>query len=72
MKDSVKIAWHKSRLRSAYLKWRSIGSDLDCGLSLARVIRPTPFVQTETAMHKHAEALRALGESVPVMPGESQ
>ena len=66
----MKAAYHKARLRSAYLAWLNEGSDMDCGLHLAQHIRPTAFARHERNCVKHATALRELGETVPLVPGE--
>lgn len=61
----------KSRLKSAYLAWLACGNDLDCGLHMARHIRPSEFAAIERRCQKYAKLLREMGEQVPPVPGES-
>ncbi len=67
----MKVAYHKSRLKAAYLHWRRLGDDLDCGLHMARVIRGPAFSRAEERCMNHAAALRELGQEVPPVPGEA-
>jgi hypothetical protein len=62
--------YYKWRLRAAYLHWRSIGLDMDCGLKMARVFKPGEFLRTEERCMKYAKILRAMGDDVPLVPGE--
>lgn len=65
-----KINRLKSRLKSAYIAWLNCGKDMDCGLHMARHIRPSEFAAIERRCQKYAKLLRELGEPVPPVPGE--
>ncbi len=66
----MKRWWFKRRLRAAYLRWRSAGDDMSCGLHMAQYIRPRQFMTAEAKCQKWARRLRALGEAVPPVPGD--
>ena len=62
--------WYKRRLRAVYLHWLNIGADMDCGLQMARTIRPSAFARTERRCAKYAQLLRGTGDKCPLVPGE--
>ena len=65
-----KITFYKRLLTAAYTDWLACGSDLDCGLHLAKHIKASQFAAIESRCKKYAKKLRALGAEVPPVPGE--
>jgi len=70
MKINPKVSFYKRLLTGAYMDWLKCGSDLDCGLALAREIKAPQFAAIEKRCTNYAKKLRALGEKVPPVPGE--
>ena len=66
----MRETFYRWRLKRAYIAWLSAGDGLDCGIALAQHIKPIIFADAMHRCQHWALKLRAMGVSVPAVPGE--